>query len=60
MAYVDFFDEEIKRNDGDWNRVVHNYLFSGPEPIVNGGIGGRMSLSPKWEPACWRENADQI
>lgn len=43
IAFVDFFDEETKRNGGDWKRVVDKYLFSGNEPLVNGILGGRES-----------------
>lgn len=41
---MDFFDEETKRNGGDWKRVVDKYLFSGNEPLVNGILGGRESI----------------
>jgi hypothetical protein len=41
VAYVDFFDEEIKQQDGDWKRVLKSYLFSGSKPLINGYAGGR-------------------
>ncbi|KAK5082213.1 hypothetical protein LTR05_007357 [Lithohypha guttulata] len=40
VAYVDFFDEEVRKNDGDWEKVVQEYLYSGPEPLINGLCGG--------------------
>lgn len=40
---MDFFDEETKRNGGDWKEVVDKYLFSGNEPLANGILGGRES-----------------
>jgi hypothetical protein len=43
VAYVDFFDEEIKRQDGDWRQVLKSYLFSGSQPLINGYAGGRKS-----------------
>ena len=41
VAYVDFFDDEVRKNNGDWERVVQEYLYSGIEPIINGFCGGR-------------------
>jgi hypothetical protein len=43
VAYVDFFDEEIARLNGDWKQVVKTYLFTGPQPLINGYAGGRKS-----------------
>jgi hypothetical protein len=43
MAFVDLFDQERQRNDGDFKKVVEKYLFSGNEPLVNGILGGRKS-----------------
>lgn len=43
VAYVDFFDEEIKRQAGDWREVLKSYLFSGSQPLINGYAGGRKS-----------------
>ncbi|KIX94732.1 uncharacterized protein Z520_09422 [Fonsecaea multimorphosa CBS 102226] len=40
VAYVDFFDDEVRRNGGDWEKVVHEYLYSGAEPLINGFCGG--------------------
>lgn len=42
VAFVDFFDEEIKQVGGDWKKVAEQYLYSGPEPLINGYSGGRM------------------
>ncbi|KAJ5833271.1 hypothetical protein N7474_001582 [Penicillium riverlandense] len=53
VAYVDFFDDEVKRNNGDWKIVLQQYLFSGPEPLINGFIGGLghpfIHLAYAWE-----------
>ncbi|KAF4625414.1 hypothetical protein G7Y89_g12759 [Cudoniella acicularis] len=40
VAYVDYFDEEIKKKDGDWKSVLNEYLYAGTEPIINGHTGG--------------------
>lgn len=45
MAYVDFFDEEVKARHGDWGKVLEEYLYSGPNPLINGYTGGRESTS---------------
>jgi hypothetical protein len=42
VAYTDFFDAEVKEKQGDWGRVLDEYLYSGPEPLVNGATGGCM------------------
>ncbi|CAG8034931.1 unnamed protein product [Penicillium olsonii] len=53
VAYVDFFDNEIKSHDGDWKAVMAEYLFSGPEPLLNGLVGGLghpfIHLAYAWE-----------
>jgi hypothetical protein len=41
VAYAQYFDDEIKRNNGDWKKVLKEYLFPGPEPLINGCSGGR-------------------
>lgn len=41
VAYVDFFDQQIKDNEGDWRKVLQKYLFTGSEPLINGFVGGR-------------------
>jgi Questin oxidase-like len=41
VAYVDFFDEEVRKHNGDWEKVVQNYLYTDPEPLINGFCGGR-------------------
>ncbi|KUL87741.1 hypothetical protein ZTR_05876 [Talaromyces verruculosus] len=40
VAYQDFFDREIKEKQGDWGKVLEEYLYSGSEPLVNGCTGG--------------------
>ncbi|KFZ03552.1 hypothetical protein V502_10855 [Pseudogymnoascus sp. VKM F-4520 (FW-2644)] len=40
VAYVDFFDEEVKARHGDWGKVLEEYLYSGPNPLINGYTGG--------------------
>jgi hypothetical protein len=40
MAYQDFFDKEIKEKGGNWGKVLEEYLYSGPSPLVNGFTGG--------------------
>ncbi|KAL2838539.1 hypothetical protein BJY01DRAFT_237438 [Aspergillus pseudoustus] len=53
VAYVQYFDEEIKRNEGDWKKVLNEYLFPGPEPLINGFSGGLghpfIHLAYAWE-----------
>ncbi|GFF74680.1 hypothetical protein IFM47457_03702 [Aspergillus lentulus] len=53
VAYVDFFDEEIKRQAGDWREVLKSYLFSGSQPLINGYAGGLghpfIHLAYSWE-----------
>ncbi|GIJ90433.1 hypothetical protein Asppvi_009387 [Aspergillus pseudoviridinutans] len=53
VAYVDFFDKEIERQNGDWRQVLKSYLFSGPEPLINGYAGGLghpfIHLAYSWE-----------
>ncbi|CUS08665.1 unnamed protein product [Tuber aestivum] len=39
-AYLDFFEDELVRLGYDWRRVVAEYLFRGPEPLIFGGMGG--------------------
>lgn len=41
VAYVDFFDSQVKARGGDWKSVVSEYLYSGTEPLINGLAGGR-------------------
>ncbi|KAH1388772.1 hypothetical protein KXW98_009160 [Aspergillus fumigatus] len=40
IAYQDFFDNEVKEKQGDWGKVLEEYLYSGTEPLVNGCTGG--------------------
>ncbi|KAF7156275.1 hypothetical protein CNMCM5623_009668 [Aspergillus felis] len=53
VAYVDFFDREIKQQNGDWRQVLKSYLCSGPEPLINGYAGGLghpfIHLAYSWE-----------
>lgn len=44
VAFVDYFDEEVEERNGDWEKVLEEYLYSSPEPLINGYIGGRMFL----------------
>ncbi|KAH8688711.1 hypothetical protein BGW36DRAFT_434010 [Talaromyces proteolyticus] len=53
VAYVDFFDEQVATENGDWKKVLQEYLYSGSEPIINGLIGGLghpfIHLAYAWE-----------
>ncbi|PCH04731.1 protein of unknown function DUF4243 [Penicillium occitanis (nom. inval.)] len=53
VAYAQYFDDEIKRNNGDWKKVLNEYLFPGPEPLINGCSGGLghpfIHLAYAWE-----------
>ncbi|KAF7179895.1 hypothetical protein CNMCM7691_008947 [Aspergillus felis] len=40
VAYQDFFDNEVKEKQGDWGKVLEEYLYSGTAPLVNGYTGG--------------------
>ncbi|GAM43993.1 hypothetical protein TCE0_060f19254 [Talaromyces pinophilus] len=40
VAFVDFFEEQVKAHNGDWAQVLADYLYSGSEPIINGFTGG--------------------
>lgn len=40
-AYVDFFEDTLAMKfKYDWKRVIEDYVLKGPEPLVNGLIGG--------------------
>ncbi|VUC27462.1 unnamed protein product [Clonostachys rosea] len=39
-AYVDYFDTEIEKANGDWKKVVVDHLYSGTQPLVNSFCGG--------------------
>ncbi|KZL80657.1 mgs207 protein [Colletotrichum incanum] len=39
-AYADFFDDEVAKHGGDWMSVVEEYMFTGPQPVINGFSGG--------------------
>ncbi|KAK1492039.1 MGS207 protein [Colletotrichum tamarilloi] len=39
-AYAIFFDGEVAKYGGDWKKVVEDYVWAGPEPIINGFSGG--------------------
>ncbi|KAL2825357.1 hypothetical protein BDW59DRAFT_172434 [Aspergillus cavernicola] len=53
VAYVQYFDEELKRNNGNWKKLLQEYLFAGPEPLINGFSGGLghpfIHLAYAWE-----------
>ncbi|KAL6233819.1 hypothetical protein BDW75DRAFT_241700 [Aspergillus navahoensis] len=53
LAYVQYFDEELKHNNGNWKKVLREYLFSGSEPSINGFSGGLghpfIHLAYAWE-----------
>ncbi|RHZ54899.1 uncharacterized protein CDV56_107610 [Aspergillus thermomutatus] len=40
VAYQEFFDKEVEKKQGDWGKVLEEYLYSGPAPLVNGYTGG--------------------
>ncbi|KAH7142685.1 MGS207 protein [Dactylonectria estremocensis] len=39
-AYVDYFDSEVEKNGGNWNKVVEDHLYSGTKMLINGFSGG--------------------
>ena len=43
VSFVTFFDNEIRKAKGDWKKVVSEYLYSSPSPLINGFCGGRKS-----------------
>jgi hypothetical protein len=44
-AYIDFFEDNLVwKHNYEWKKLVEDFMFSGDEPLVNGLIGGRMSL----------------
>ncbi|GAB1205161.1 hypothetical protein APSETT445_003831 [Aspergillus pseudonomiae] len=43
VAFQDFFDNEVKKKQGDWGKVLEEYLYSGPSPLVNGYTGGQYN-----------------
>ncbi|KAL3441845.1 hypothetical protein BJX65DRAFT_321979 [Aspergillus insuetus] len=53
VAYVQYFDRELERNNGDWKTLLREYLFPGPEPLINGFCGGLghpfIHLAYAWE-----------
>ncbi|KAL3428806.1 hypothetical protein BDV09DRAFT_203840 [Aspergillus tetrazonus] len=53
VAYVQYFDRELERSNGDWKKVLRDYLFPGPEPLINGFCGGLghpfIHLAYAWE-----------
>lgn len=49
-GYLDFFEDELVRMGYEWKRVVVEYLFKGPEPVIFGGIGGGELLPPQLVP----------
>ncbi|KAL3488541.1 hypothetical protein BJX62DRAFT_239895 [Aspergillus germanicus] len=53
VAYVQYFDRELEHSNGDWKKVLRDYLFPGPEPLINGFCGGLghpfIHLAYAWE-----------
>ncbi|KAB8223385.1 hypothetical protein BDV33DRAFT_228533 [Aspergillus novoparasiticus] len=43
-AYTTFFDQELANTPNDWKTLVNEYLFTPPQPLINGFIGGPLSL----------------
>ncbi|KAK0640409.1 Questin oxidase [Lasiodiplodia hormozganensis] len=39
-AYMDFFEDEIPKHGHDWKAMVEQYLFEGPNPLINNIICG--------------------
>ncbi|KAK9800044.1 putative MGS207 protein [Seiridium cardinale] len=42
VAYMKFFDSEVKKCHGDWKAALHDYIYAGQEPLINGfseGLG---------------------
>ncbi|KAE8344110.1 hypothetical protein BDV24DRAFT_172043 [Aspergillus arachidicola] len=39
-AYTAFFDQELANTPNDWKTLVNEYLFTPPQPLINGFIGG--------------------
>lgn len=40
-AFVDFFEDELVRYGYDWKKVVHQFLFTGKEPLINSIVSDR-------------------
>ncbi|KAL4903421.1 hypothetical protein BDW74DRAFT_186085 [Aspergillus multicolor] len=54
VAYVQYFDSQLKHiHNGDWKGMLQQYLFVGPEPLINGFTGGLghplIHLAYAWE-----------
>ncbi|GLA09626.1 hypothetical protein AnigIFM60653_011957 [Aspergillus niger] len=53
VAYVQYFDRELERKNGDWKTLLREYLFPGPDPLINGFCGGLghpfIHLAYAWE-----------
>lgn len=43
---MDFFEDEIPKHGHDWKAMVEQYLFEGPNPLINNIICGRQSSPP--------------
>ncbi len=39
-AYVDFFEDQLISKGYDWRKLVEEFLFNGPEPLINSLICG--------------------
>lgn len=37
---MEFFQNEVERGGGDWNKVAAEYLFSGEQPLINSVLAG--------------------
>ncbi|MCJ1386584.1 hypothetical protein MMC17_009710 [Xylographa soralifera] len=38
--FIDFFDSELLRFNGDWKSLLLTYLLQGPTPLLSGLVGG--------------------
>lgn len=35
-AYLDFFEEELVKANGDWRKLLQKYMFEGDMPLATG------------------------
>jgi hypothetical protein len=40
VAFVDYFDREFAKANGDWKKVTEEYLFDPDKLLMNGLVGG--------------------
>lgn len=45
VAFVDYFDREFAKANGDWKKVAEEYLFAPDKLLMNGLVGGCKYLS---------------